>query len=161
MDALWNISFDPEWGGPEKITAGELTLWNEHPDPGIRYYSGTAVYTNTFEISPEQYKDKRVYLDLGEMYNLADVFINGESAGIWWQPPFTGDITEFLKDGENKVEIHIVNLWPNRIIGDNYLPESERYTKTNVAKFVKDYPLRPSGLAGPVVIKLYDIDIKK
>jgi hypothetical protein len=89
------------------------------------------------------------------MYNLAEVFVNGKFAGVWWQPPFIGDVTDFLENGMNKIEIKVVNLWPNRIIGDNYLSENERYTKTNVIKFVKDYPLRPSGLVGPVVLKYY------
>ena len=151
----WDVSFDPGWGGPEKASFDKLTLWNNHIDPGIRYYAGTAVYRNTFNLNSEQYKDKRVYLDLGEMYNLAEVFVNGKYTGVWWQPPFTGDITDFLVNGVNKLEIKVVNLWPNRIIGDNFLSENERYTKTNVIKFVKDYPLRPSGLAGPVRIKLY------
>lgn len=158
MDTAWDIYFEPEWGGPEKITMSELKLWNDHIDPTIRYYSGTGVYTNTFNISSDQYKEKRVYLDLGEMYNLADIFINGKSVGTWWHPPFTGDITEFLKNGDNILELHVVNLWPNRIIGDNYLSEEKRYTKTNVTKFEKNYPLRSSGLKGPVLIKLYNID---
>lgn len=158
INTSWNISFDPVWGGPEKITFNELSLWNKHQEPGIRYYSGNATYTNTFNILPDQLKNKRIYLDLGEMYNLANVYVNGQSAGVWWQPPFTGDITDLVKEGENHLEFNVVNLWPNRIIGDTYLPENERYTKTNVGKFDKDYPLRPSGLAGPVVVKLYDIN---
>ena len=153
----WIVSFDPKWGGPEKISFNELTLWNTNNNPGIRYYSGTAVYNNTFKIEPEQYKNKRVYLDLGEMYNIAEVSINGKSAGVWWQPPFTGDITDFLENGVNTLEIKVVNLWPNRIVGDNFLPENKRYTQTNVIKFDKDYPLRPSGLAGPVTLKIYEM----
>ena len=154
INTPWNVSFDPAWGGPEKTSFSRLALWNASNIPGIRYYSGTAVYSNTFVIHPEQYKDKRVYLDLGEMYNIAEVSINGKPAGVWWQPPFTGDITDYLENGVNQLEIKVVNLWPNRLIGDNFLPEDKRYTKTNVIKFGKDYPLRPSGLAGPVVIRL-------
>jgi len=151
----WTVSFDPKWGGPENVVFEKLVLWNMHKDIGIRYYSGTAAYSNTFEIKQESYKDKQVYLDLGEMYNVAEVYVNGQSAGVWWQPPFTGDITKYLKDGENKLEIKVVNLWPNRIIGDNFLPENERFTKTNVGKFVEDYPLRPSGLAGQACLKMF------
>jgi hypothetical protein len=158
IDRPWTVSFDPEWGGPEKTVFTELTRWDLHKEPGIRYYSGTATYTNTFEASPNRYGSKRAYLDLGEMYNLAEIRINGKSAGIWWQPPFTGDITDFLADGQNELEIKVVNLWPNRLIGDRFLPENERYTKTNVDKFTETYPLRPSGLAGPVIIKLYEIN---
>lgn len=152
----WDVSFSSDWGGPSDISFDKLTLWNRHSNPGIRYYSGTAVYQNSFELSPEKYKNKRVYLDLGEMYNIAEIYVNDKSVGIWWHPPFTGDITDFLNEGINKLEIRVTNLWPNRLIGDNYLPENKRYTKTNVGKFVSDYPLRPSGLAGPVKIRLLD-----
>ena len=155
FNAPWDVSFDPKWGGPEKAIFDKLTLWNYHQDSGVRYYAGTALYRNTFNLVLEQYEDKRVFLDLGEMYNLAEVSVNGMDAGVWWQPPFTGDITDFLVNGVNRLEIKVVNLWPNRIIGDNFLPENERYTKTNVIKFVENYPLRPSGLAGPVKIKIF------
>lgn len=156
INTPWEVFFDSKWGGPEKIVFDKPVLWNTHHDPGIRYYSGTAVYSNTFDIPSGQYKNKRIHLDLGEMYNLAEVFVNRQSAGVWWQPPFAGDITDLVKEGVNKLELRVVNLWSNRIIGDNYLPENERYTKTNVGKFDKDYPLRPSGLAGPVVVKMYE-----
>jgi hypothetical protein len=155
INTPWNVSFDPQWGGPEKTVFRDLTLWNTHEKPGIRYYSGTAVYTNTFETPSIPSGSKRVYLDLGEMYNIAEVCVNGKQVGVWWQPPFTGDITDFLVTGQNVLEIKVINLWPNRLIGDNFLPENERFTKTNVTKFTKDYPLRPSGLAGPVKLISY------
>lgn len=157
VSAPWNVSFDPAWGGPEQIRFDKLVAWNTHPNPGIRYYSGTAVYKNSFDVQPDQYKDKRVWLDLGEMYNLAEVRINGKESGVWWQPPFARDITDWLKDGKNELEIKVVNLWPNRIIGDQLLPEEKRFTRTNVCKFTKDYPLRPSGLVGPVSVNIYSV----
>jgi hypothetical protein len=92
------------------------------------------------------------------MYNIAEVYINGQSAGVWWQPPFVQDITKLLKDGENKLLVKVVNLWPNRLIGDASLPENQRITQTNIKKFTKDHPLRPSGLVGPVNLKIYDCD---
>jgi hypothetical protein len=91
------------------------------------------------------------------MYNPAEVYVNGRFAGIRWQPPFTGDVTDFLVHGQNEIEIKVVNLWPNRLIGDNSLPENERYTRTNVARFTVDYPLRPSGRVGSVTVKLYEV----
>lgn len=156
MDTPWRVSFDSNWGAPAEITFNKLVLWNKHNNPGIRYYSGTATYKNTFNISSGEYENKRVLLDLGEMYNMAEVFVNGKSVSLWWQPPYVGDITDYVKDGVNDLDICVTNLWANRLIGDSFLPEDERFTKTNVAKFNKDYPLRPSGLAGPVIIRLYD-----
>lgn len=151
----WKVSFDPAWGGPESITFEKLISWTQHTDPGIRYYSGTAVYRNTFDFRGSPNKGKRIYLDLGTLYNLAEVSLNGRSLGVWWQPPFCRDITDFIREGLNELEIKVVNLWPNRIIGDQFLPEGKRFTRTNVGKFTKEYPLRPSGLLGPVEIRVY------
>jgi hypothetical protein len=151
----WDVSFDPVWGGPEHIRFDKLVRWDTHTDPAIRYYSGTAEYVNTFTLTASQYEGKRVWLDLGEMYNIAEVSVNGQSAGVWWQPPFSHDITGLLKDGENRLQIKVVNLWPNRLIADARLPEEKRLTKTNVVKFTLDLPLRPSGLVGPVNLITY------
>jgi hypothetical protein len=144
----WSVSFDPKYGGPELVQFDKLVLWNTHTDLKIRYYSGTATYDNTFNIDPSN--EQQIFLDLGEMYNVAEVFINGKSAGVWWQPPFSRDITELIQRGENHLQIKVVNLWPNRLIGDQLLPEYKRFTRTNVEKFKADTPLHPSGLAGPV-----------
>jgi hypothetical protein len=155
LTEAWHVAFDTAWGGPEKVRFDKLVLWNKHPDDRIRYYSGTAAYSASFRLTAEQYRNKRVYLDLGEMYNLAEVYINGQSAGVWWQPPFSQDITDLLNDGDNRIELNVVNLWTNRLIGDQLLPEEKRFTKTNIRKFTKEHPLRPSGLAGPTMIKMY------
>ena len=146
----WNVSFDPAWGGPEKTTFERLISWPHHPDKGIRYYSGAAVYENRFTLTPQQRRRNRVILTLGEVYHVAEVTINGRSAGIWWNAPFEKDVSEFVKSGVNTLEVKVVNLWPNRLIGDLQLPEEERFTRTNVRKFTKDAPLLPSGLLGPV-----------
>ena len=150
ISSPWDVSFDPAWGAPANVRFDRLTLWNEHSDQGIRHYSGTAVYRNTFRLSAAEQQGKRAYLNLGEMYNLAEVYINGRAAGVWWQPPFLRDITEYLNDGDNELEVHVVNLWHNRLVGDAALPNDKRLTRTNVVKFSADMPLRPSGLAGPV-----------
>jgi len=150
----WEVSFDTAWGGPATVQFNKLVLWNEHPDPRIKYYSGTGIYrckvhSSLFKKSPAA---ASITLDLGELYNLAEVYINGKPAGVWWQPPYRKDITSLLQEGDNAIEIRVVNMWPNRLIGDSFLPVEKRRTKTNVAKFNKDTPLLPSGLAGPVIL---------
>ena len=151
----WQVQFNKEWGGPEQIVFNDLVLWNEHADPGIKYYSGTAVYKNNFHLSAGQLENNNIYLDLGVMYNMAEVTINGQYTGVWWIKPFRNEVTRFLREGENSLEIKLVNLWPNRIIGDQLLPKEQRFTRTNVIKFTADYPLLPSGLAGPVTLSFY------
>ncbi|MRG48008.1 glycoside hydrolase family 2 [Chitinophaga sp. SYP-B3965] len=153
----WKVNFAKAWGGPESTVFNQLISWADHADAGIKYYSGTAMYHQTFTVSAAQLK-KRAFLDLGEMYNLAEVIINGKHTGVWWTHPFRGDISAYIQEGQNTLELRVVNLWPNRIIGDNYLPADKRFTKTNVKKFDKDYPLRKSGLLGPVRVQFYTAD---
>ncbi|MDR1859460.1 MAG: hypothetical protein LBR06_00870 [Bacteroidales bacterium] len=152
ITAPWEVSFDAKWGGPvEPVRFDKLMLWNESDDERIKYYSGTAIYKTSFTV-PSGTGRALSLLHLGEMYNIAEVSVNGKPLGVWWQPPFIKDVTAALKAGENTLEIKVVNLWPNRLIGDEFLPPEKRYTRTNIKKFKKDSPLRKSGLAGPVKI---------
>src|SRR5262249_30764767 len=105
---------------------------------GIKYFSGTATYLKTFNVPAELLQDKssRLFLDLGKVAVMAHVKLNGVDLGTLWKPPFRADVTEAIKQGDNKLEINIVNLWPNRMIGDEQLPEdSERETKGNLKKW--------------------------
>ena len=146
----WRVSFDPLWGVSADVVFPKLISWTKHSHPDIRYYSGTAVYHQTFALSEDVLKDFRIRLNIGELHNLADIRINGKSAVVWWKKPFADDITDWVQAGENTLEIAVVNLWPNRLIGDLFLPEERRRTKTNVVKFTKETQLLPSGLVGPV-----------
>ena len=66
--------------------------------------------------------------------------------------PFRVDITGAVKPGANKLEIEVVNFWPNRIIGDAGLPPEQRRTQTNIRKLTANTSLMESGLFGPVQI---------
>ena len=118
-------------------------------EPGIKYYSGIAVYRKDFEI-PSNAANQPIQIDLGNVRELAEVKVNGQSCGVVWSPPFQVDITHALKPGVNHLEIEVVNFWPNRIIGDQTLTESRRLTRTNIRKLTAKTPLMPSGLMGPV-----------
>ena len=93
---------------------------------------------------------RRLFIDLGNVRELAEVKVNACSCGIAWTPPFRVDITGAVKTGNNVLEIEVVNFWPNRIIGDHSLPPNKRFTMTNIRKLTKDTPLMESGLLGPV-----------
>jgi len=67
--------------------------------------------------------DSRVWLDLGEVKNLAQVKLNGVDLGVVWKPPFRVDLTSAAEAGANDLEIQVTNLWPNRLIGDEQLPD--------------------------------------
>ena len=148
----WKLSFPKAWGAPEKVTISELKSWTEFDNDGIKYFSGTASYFNQFNLSKKKIEGKRLYLDLGNVQELAEVILNDKSLGVIWIAPFRVDITDNVKEGKNELEIQVVNLWPNRLIGDQFLPVEKRYTETNVRKFDQDYLLRTSGLLGPVQI---------
>jgi hypothetical protein len=134
------------------VTFERLTSWTDHSSPGIRFYSGAASYWKTFDLPESASANRRsaLWLDLGNVKELAEVRLNGQPLGVLWAPPWRVDITEAVKPAGNQLEIEVVNFWPNRIIGDQSLPPEERFTRTNVRKLTRDTPLMESGLLGPV-----------
>jgi hypothetical protein len=172
LQGPWEVSFDESWGAPAKVVFQELEDWAQRPEEGIRYYSGTAIYRKTFDVpDPGQ---REVYLDLGEVKNLAHVHLNGKDLGVVWTAPWHVFAGDALREKGNLLEIEVVNLWPNRLIGDGQLPKEQRRTKTNVrtydtpppagmilcpecadlAESGKPRALLKSGLLGPVKLKV-------
>jgi len=150
LSGPWQVAFDTDWGGPANAEFEELADWSKSTDDRIRYYSGTAVYTKQFEATEADTQAERVWLDLGEVKNLARVFLNGDEQGVVWTTPYRVDVTSSLKLGENQLRLEVVNLWPNRLIGDARLPRDQRFTKTNIRRFRRGDSLVASGLLGPV-----------
>ncbi len=153
LDGPWTVQFDPKWGGPASAEFESLISWTQCPEDGIKFYSGTATYRKTFDL-PKSAREEgdRLWLDLGNIKELAEVRLNGKSLGVLWAFPFRVDVTDALKSGDNKLEVDVVNFWPNRIIGDEFLPPQERFTKTNIRKLTRETPLMESGLLGPVTL---------
>ena len=151
LSGPWTVAFDPDWGGPARTEFLRLASWTEQPEPGIRHYSGAAIYRQTFAWTPAEGKPgDRWWLNLGDVRELAEVRLNGHPLGILWSPPFRVEITPYLRPGENRLAVDVVNFWPNRLIGDAALPPDQRRTRTNIRKLTRDTPLMPSGLLGPV-----------
>ncbi|HSY17808.1 MAG TPA: glycosyl hydrolase [Candidatus Acidoferrales bacterium] len=147
LSGPWTVHFDPKWGGPETAQFDSLVSWTTRPEPGIKFYSGTAVYEKTFNWN---LKGGKTLVDLGNVRELAEVKVNGKSCGILWCPPWRADVTDALQAGENKLSVEVVNFWPNRIIGDAGLPPEQRLTQTNIRELTAKTPLPESGLFGPV-----------
>jgi hypothetical protein len=146
----WKVSFDGV-AAPKPQVLDQLLPLNKHSVPDVRFFSGTAVYSTTFESrSPDA--ASRVFLDLGEVRELAEVVLNGKPVGVVWKPPFRLEVTGTLRAGRNEVEIRVINTWANRLIGDAALPEAERHTWTSFPHYKKTNPLPDSGLLGPVRI---------
>lgn len=177
LNSSWEVRFPPGWGAPEKVHFERLISWSEHPDPSIRYFSGTATYVREFNVLKEWLQgDRVIVLDLGRVKHIAKVRLNGVPLGVQWKPPFRWDITKFVKPGKNSLEVQITNTWVNRLIGDEELPDdcewhpdgrlrffpnwfvegkprpSGRLTFTTWKHYRKGDPLEESGLLGPVKI---------
>jgi hypothetical protein len=131
-----------------------LEDWSRRPEPGIKYYSGKAIYRKTFDL-PDQtiVAGQKCVLDLGNVKNLARIKLNGHDLGVVWCAPWRVEVTGVVVGGKNRLEIEVANLWPNRLIGDLSLPEGQRHTWTTVNPYTKDSPLLPSGLLGPVTLQ--------
>lgn len=154
IDKPWTLAFPSGWGAPPEVHLDRLASWTDSSDEGVRHFSGTATYTTSFSIPEQPPRHAHVLLDLGEIRETARVWVNGQEIGVLWHRPFALDITAAAKSGENTLKIEVTNLWPNRIIGDQSLPQDKRFTHTNITKFKADSPLLPSGLLGPVTVKI-------
>lgn len=153
----WQVAFEKGKRGPsETVTFPELKDWTTSADASIRYFSGKAVYTN--RITLPELPQKPLYLDLGKVMVMAKVKVNGQYAGGVWTMPYRLPVGEYLVEGENLIEVEVVNNWMNRLIGDSLLPEQERGTWTNVNPWKSDSPLQSSGLIGPVEIQAYSYE---
>ncbi len=169
----WKVSFDPKWGGPKNVIFNQLEDWTKRSEDGIKYYSGIANYHNTIIIPENITADKKadIFLFLGEVCNLARVWVNGKDMGAVWTAPYQIKITNAIVSGNNQIVIEVANLWPNRLIGDEQFPDdgikdhqwpgwllanqartSGRYTFTTRKFYNKDAELLKSGLIGPVRI---------
>lgn len=156
LNKPWEVSFDPKWGGPEKIIFPSLDDWSKRPELGIRYYSGKAAYRVTFDCAVGSLNDYQ-FLSLGRVKNLASVKLNGHDLGIVWCDPWKIAIPEGVLQGRNnKLEITVANLWINRLIGDSNLPQEKRLTWVPGNPFHPDSPLQESGLLGPVTVQAMD-----
>jgi len=160
LTEAWQVTFDPKWGGPGQVSFEKLDDWIERPEVGIKFYSGTAIYHKSFTFAGGAGNRTPLYLSLGSVKYIARVKLNGKDLGIVWTAPWRVEITGTVMEGSNELEVEVVNLWPNRRIGDASLPEEKRYTHSNIA-FSPINPqnppdrsgLFPSGLMGPVVIQ--------
>ena len=137
---------------------------------------GTAIYEREFDCDPG--KNDEVWFELGKVEVISELFINGKPAEILWKPPYRSKITHLVRQGRNKVEVHVANLWPNRMIGDERFPldfeprgrglvwpvpqwliddkprpEPRRKSFATASYYKKDDPLLPSGLIGPVRLR--------
>jgi hypothetical protein len=154
IEGPWEVRFPAGWDAPPRVTFDSLASWTDSEDPGIRAFSGVATYTTRFHL--EHLPDRPVRLELGDVREVARVFLNGREVGLSSFAPHVLDVTGRLSPGSNTLAVDVANTWLNRLIADDALPEEKRRTHTNLVNGPEtDRPWReaqplPSGLLGPV-----------
>lgn len=184
----WQVRFLDERGAPDAIRIERLTCWTEHPDPGVRHYSGPAVYEVRFELpAGALVAGREWHLDLGRVEVIAPPILNERPLASLWKPPYRLRVDPHLNAGENLLRVRVTNLWPNRMIGDASLPNDVEWRATGPGEWMPaawpDWmvrgarresgrvtfctrgrvygcgdPLLPSGLLGPVFLRAAGIE---
>ncbi len=173
LDGAWELFFPGNWGAPPKAIFPELTSWTNSELAGIKYFSGTATYKKTFQyhIKSDSSDKQKMYLDLGNLSKVGEVWLNDQYVGITWSKPYKLDVTNIIKPGDNNLTIEVSNTWSNRLTGDAIT--GKNYTNTNILKTVvankgilpgdqtrvpwAEVPLIESGLLGPVSINTIQV----
>jgi len=174
LGGAWELFFPEGWGAPDKVDLPELTFWTNSEIEGIKYFSGTATYKKTFQYSIKlnSADNHKIYLDLGDISKVGEVWLNDHNLGITWSKPYKFDVTNFIKPGENYLSVEIANTWSNRLTGDAIT--GANYTNSNIVKTIvptegflpgnqsrvpwADVPLIESGLLGPVNITVVKLE---
>ena len=154
LEGSWKLSFESGLGAPSTAVFDHLMSYTESKDPAIRYYAGTVAYRKSFSLKKKVWKGATTFeIDLGSVKNLAHVWVNGHDLGVVWKAPFRVEVpAEYLHAGTNDLEVKVINLWPNRIIGDLQPGATRKWTYTASNWYTADSPLLPSGLLGPVTV---------
>lgn len=163
LAGAWEVFFPAGWGAPERVVFNELESWTNSREEGVKYFSGTATYKKTFQypVNADALRKKRVYLDLGDLSHVGEVWLNDQRLGIAWAKPYRFDVTHVLKPGDNALVVEIANTWNNRLVGDAVTGKDfarTNITNTNVYGLNhmrlkwEEVPLMPSGLFGPVTL---------
>jgi hypothetical protein len=162
LDGPWRARFTDRVAQPVELTLNTLSSWTEQPDEAIKYYSGTATYTTDFNIPKAMVGlDKRLSLELSDVHDLVEVWLNDQQVGVLWKPPFNIDITRAARTAKNKLRLEVTNTWRNRLIGDYGKEPGDR--KTFVVPLLRlgkqwlpggpGTVLSPAGLLGPVLVR--------
>lgn len=180
----WSLDFPVDWpvGGTtvRTVSLPALADWTTLDDPEMKYFSGTATYRKEVDVRPPAV-GTRLFLDLGVVKDFADVSVNGRTFPTLWKPPFRVEVTEAAASVRLRLVVRVTNLWPNRLIGDDFKPEdctfepnqplmarhlngwpsfvcdgkpspSGKLTFATWKHWTKDDAPLPSGLLGPVSV---------
>ncbi|MBO9592969.1 MAG: glycoside hydrolase family 2 [Niabella sp.] len=154
VTGTWDVAFKSPVTGSFEVKMDALIDWSKHKDTAINYFSGAAVYSITLPtLAPA--KNQQVFLNLGALVAVGTVSVNGREVGNVWTAPYKLDISDYLTNGKNTLQVKVVNTWVNRLIGDARLPKEKRSTWTIVDPYNGNSPLHKGGLTGPVTVEIY------
>ena len=150
LQSDWTLGFEQGWEAPETLEVSELKSLKELSDRAVQHYSGTTTYSKSIQLDTV---GRSVILDLGKVADIAELFCNGKKVGVKWAPPFVFDLSNWIRKGENKIEIKVTNTWRNQLIFDRSRPKSQKKTWTTNPPKINETKLEDAGLIGPVVLK--------
>ena len=150
LNGPWTVVLSGPGAPTSALAMEKLVSLTESDDPAVKYFSGTTTYTNSFTIGKRE-KVQGMEIDLGQVGEMADVYIDGKHVDFLWKAPYKTVSSDPLGPGTHTLEVRVVNLWPNRLIGDAQ-PGAEKYTYTVIPFYQATSPLKPSGLMGPVTL---------
>lgn len=158
VEGPWHVAFQANRGAPAEVDFKQLISWPDSDDKGIKYFSGDAIYSKEIDM-PASWLSKpgQLWLNLGDVRDLAVVTVNGKRLGTLWHAPYRINIGTAIKAGKNRIEVKVVNEWANRLIGDQQADEAVKYTFTTWKSYGPSSALRPSGLLGPVAIEKLEV----
>ena len=123
IEGEWKVGFEPKLEKRFSLKYPALKDFSLAEEERVKYFSGTATYLKTIDIDlPAKGNPRRILLYMGEMNDIAHVWVNGKDAGVSWYAPFVLDITPYVKSGRNNLKIAVTNNWANRLIGDEQHP---------------------------------------
>lgn len=137
----------------KELVRKDLFDWSKETDDKVRFYSGTAVYTATFNWKSKVKKDAKLYLHLGTVCDIATVRLNGVDCGTVWTAPHKVDISKAIKKGVNQLEIEVTNTWANALYAADKGKAPFDGIWTNAKYRRAEKSLLPAGLLGPLSIE--------
>jgi len=153
LDGAWSVAFQPGRGAPATATLAPLAPLNANADAGISHFAGLATYHHALTTPAGWQPGQPLWLNLGDVREMAEVSVNGQVAGTLWHAPYRIDVGALVHRGTNQLDLRVATLWINRLIGDA-APGVKKVSWTSLPTYRADAPLRPAGLIGPVTLEV-------
>ncbi len=170
----WNLTFG---GSNQTIHVSTLHSWSE--EEPFKYYSGQVSYEKVINIPTDLGSGTSLILDFGEstpvakpdplptlslraylegpVREAAEVFVNGQRSGVVWHPPYTVDLSGFLRAGKNELRIVVGNTAINSLAGlalPDYRLLNDRYGERFVPQGMDNLQPLESGLVGGLRLRV-------